>query len=182
MWAFGGQTKVYLADFESYVITNTRQRCGGFPVLRIAVGFIVLSLLSGRLSAQQADAPDPLLRAPHVEVVATGDPAQRPAALGTLYVSFVGLQVADGFLTWNLLHSGASELNPVVSPVLGNPFALTGFKVVGTAATIFLVERLRHKHPRAAVWTMVAINVGMGLAVLHNASSAAVSTSNTSPR
>jgi hypothetical protein len=57
-----------------------------------------------------------------------------------------------------------------VSPASGNAVVLTGFKVVGTAATIFLVERLRHKHPRGAVWTMVAINVGMGLAVLHNAS------------
>jgi hypothetical protein len=66
--------------------------------------------------------------------------------------------------------------------VSGNPFALTGFKVVGTTATIFLVERLRHKHPRAAVWTMVAINVGMGLAVLHNVSIAPISTTNTSPR
>ena len=136
------------------MITNTRQRCGGFPVLRIAVGFIVLSLLSGRLSAQQqADCSRTLLlRAPHVEVVATGDPAPRPAALGTLYVSFVGLQVKSPMDSspGTLLHSGASELNPVVSPVSGNPLALTGFKVVGTAATIVLVERLRHKHPRGA--------------------------------
>ena len=151
-------------------------------MLRTTVVLIVLTLLSGRLSAQQADVPDPLLREPHVDVVATGNPAPRPAALRPLYVSFVGLEVADGFLTWNLLHSGASELNPVASPVSGNPFALTGFKVVGTAATIFLVERLRHKHPRAAVWTMVAINVGMGLAVLHNASIAPISTTNISPR
>ena len=149
---------------------------------RIAVGFIVLSLLSGRLSAQQADAPDSLLRSPHVEVVTPNDRAPRPAALAPLYVSFVGLEVADGFLTWNLLHSGASELNPVVSPVSGNPLFLTGFKLVGTATTIVLVERLRHNHPRAAVWTMVAINVGMGLAVLHNVAIGPIPATNTSPR
>jgi hypothetical protein len=149
-------------------------------MLRITMGLIVLSLLSGRLSAQQADAPDPLLRSPHVEAVTTSDSAPRPAALGPLYLSFVGLEVADGLLTWNLLNSGASEINPVVSPASGNAFVLTGVKVVGTAATIVLVERLRHKHPRAAVWTMVAINVGMGLAVLHNASIAPLMTSSSS--
>jgi hypothetical protein len=151
-------------------------------VSRITVAFIVLSLLPGRLSAQQADAADPPSPSPHVDVVTTGERASRPAALGPLYVSFVGLEVADGFLTWNLLHSGGSELNPVASPVSGNALALTGFKAVGTAATIVLVERLRHKHPRAAVWTMVAINVGMGLTVLHNASIAPTSSTNSITR
>jgi hypothetical protein len=32
------------------------------------------------------------------------------------------------------------------------------------------------------VWTMVAINVGMGFAVLHNASITPISTTNISPR
>jgi len=151
-------------------------------VSRFAVGFIVLSLLPGRVSAQQPDAADRPLLSSHVEVVTAGDHAPRPAALAPLYVSFVGLEVADGLLTWNLLHSGGSELNPVVSPATGNALALTGFKAVGTAATIVLVERLRHKHPRAAVWTMVAINVGMGFAVVHNASIAPVSSTNANTR
>jgi hypothetical protein len=78
------------------------------------------------------------------------------------------LLASDGYLTWTAVHHGAVEQNVIVKPVAGNAPGLLGVKVGMSVATILLMERLRHDHPRAAVWMMVALNSGASWVVWRN--------------
>jgi Domain of unknown function (DUF5658) len=97
---------------------------------------------------------------------ATG-PAHRPAALIPLYSSFAALQVLDVHSTWQALNQGAREVNPMVAPIAGtHGFPL--LKVASTTATIIATERIRKRHPRAAVVVMIAANSAYAMIVAHN--------------
>ena len=96
-------------------------------------------------------------------------PVPPPALMAPLYSSFVGLAAADGYLTWQAVHGGAVETNPMVAPIARNASGLTAFKFATGAATFLAVERIRRDHPRAAMWIMAAANGGMVWVVWHNA-------------
>jgi hypothetical protein len=138
---------------------QNRRACRITQVVRSAA--IVAGLLLAFAGRASADPPSPLTFAPT-------DPPPRPALLLPLYASYVGLQVTDGYLTWTAVHHGAVEQNVIVKPIAGNAPGLLGVKVGISVATILLMERLRHDHPRAAVWMMVALNSGASWVVWRN--------------
>lgn len=93
----------------------------------------------------------------------------RPGALPVLYLSLDVLQGLDVYTTARNLARGSEELNPLVRPVAGNPWAMTAVKSVSTAASIYVAERLWRKHRVAAVALTVASNVLIGAVVAQNA-------------
>jgi len=108
--------------------------------------------------------------APIFTMAVTVRPLSTPTLMTPLYSSFATLTASDGYLTWQAVHRGGGvEENPLAAPVAANPIGLTTFKVVTGAATLLAVERLRHDHPRSAMWMMLAVNGGMTWVVLHNA-------------
>ena len=93
---------------------------------------------------------------------------RRPAALLPLYISFASLQALDLASTTRALDRGAHEANPIVAPLTSSTSALIAVKAGSTAAIIYLTERLRKRHPVAAVVLMVGLNAGYASLIAHN--------------
>jgi len=102
------------------------------------------------------------------DALAIHPPTARPTQLVTLYVSFATLQALDIASTRKALGSGGVEANPVVAPLAGSPVALTVAKVGAAGAMIYASERLWKPHRKAALLTMIGLNVAYATAVAHN--------------
>jgi hypothetical protein len=122
-----------------------------------------------------------LMALPHVEHSWAIDPQRqpferiqplemsRPASLVPLYLTFASLQVLDTDSTIEALSRGYRESNPLLEPVSGHRGAMLAVKAGVTLGTIMLVERVwKGRHRRAAVLTMIGLNVGYGLIVASN--------------
>jgi hypothetical protein len=94
---------------------------------------------------------------------------ERPAALVPLYASFAALQGADLVLTRRAIARGATEANPVMRGVVGSPAGFFAAKAGLTATTILFTEKLRKRHPKAAVVLLVALDAALAVVVTHNA-------------
>ena len=95
----------------------------------------------------------------------------RPAALVPMYASFVTLQALDFVSTTRALSNpNASEANPVMRGVVGSPAAFLAVKAGSTAATIWIAEKWRRKHPVRAMIFMASTNAAMAAVVAHNMS------------
>jgi hypothetical protein len=92
-------------------------------------------------------------------------PARRPAALPALYVSLVGLQIFDGYSTTRGLNQGASESNPLMAGIAGNPYALWAVKSGTTALSIHVTERLWKRGHRGQAVAVMAISNALMVAV-----------------
>jgi hypothetical protein len=87
--------------------------------------------------------------------------------LGSMYASFVALQVADVHSTSRALGAGAREANPML-PFAGNTAAMYGVKAASSAATIYLVNRIARQNRTAAIVLMAAFNSAYSVIVAHN--------------
>jgi uncharacterized protein DUF5658 len=95
----------------------------------------------------------------------------RPAALVPMYASFVTLQALDFVSTTRALsNANAYEANPVMRGVVGSPAAFLAVKAGSTAATIWIAEKWRKKHPVRAMIFMASTNAAMAAVVAHNMS------------
>ena len=92
----------------------------------------------------------------------------RRGVLVPLYVSYAALQALDAHSTFRALGGGSSEINPVMRGAAGNPVALVAIKASLAASTIYLVEKVRAQHRRAALVLMTALNSAYALVVAHN--------------
>jgi hypothetical protein len=92
----------------------------------------------------------------------------RPPALPALYVSFAALQALDVHSTMTAVEAGRSEANPAIKELVRQPAAFVAAKVVATAATLYISERLWRRHRVAAVVLMVAVNGAYGAIVARN--------------
>ena len=95
----------------------------------------------------------------------------RPAALVPMYASFVTLQALDFVSTTRALsNANAYEANPVMRGVVGSPAAFLAVKAGSTAATIWIAEKWRRKHPVRAMIFMASTDAAMAAVVAHNMS------------
>jgi hypothetical protein len=85
-----------------------------------------------------------------------------------LYVSYAALQIVDVHSTTRALDRGEVEANVVLRGLAGSPVPLTLVKASATAATIYLVERVRRKSRKAAILTMVGLNSAYATIVATN--------------
>jgi len=97
--------------------------------------------------------------------------ATRPSALPALYVSLASLQAYDGYSTTRGVRNGATEANPLVGGLAGQPAAFWTVKALSTVTTIYFAEQLWRQHKRGqAIMTMVVANAVMGAVAAHNMS------------
>jgi hypothetical protein len=92
----------------------------------------------------------------------------RPAALIPLYVGFGSVQALDVHSTLLAIDRGARETNPLVRFTTGSPAGLIALKTGSTAGVIYLTEKLRKRHPVAAVLVMIGLNSGYAMVAAHN--------------
>jgi hypothetical protein len=95
--------------------------------------------------------------------------ATRPSMLPAMYVSLAGLQAYDGYSTLRGVRAGATEANPLVGGLAGQPAAFWAVKALSTVTTIYFAEQLWRQRKRGqAIVTMVAANAVMGAVAAHN--------------
>lgn len=101
-------------------------------------------------------------------VLARRDEISRPAILLPLYVSYAALNGFDADSTRRAVRAGASEGNPVLSPFAGNTAAMIAVKTGFAAVTIVGIEKIRKKHPRAAIVFMAIATSAYAIVAAHN--------------
>jgi hypothetical protein len=92
----------------------------------------------------------------------------RPAALTPLYAGYAGLNVADMDSTRRALGNGNARENNPAAGALGGGLVMMSAKAAVTAAVIVAGEKMRKKHPKAAVGFVAALDAVMAVVVLHN--------------
>jgi hypothetical protein len=124
--------------------------------------------------AQDETARDPDALAEHQVNEAVTPPPQsaRSAALFVptmaMYAAYGTLQALDVHSTLRAIDRNGVEGNPLLRPVATSPAGLTAFKAASTAGIIYLTERLRKKHPVAALAFGIGVNSLQAFVVLHN--------------
>ena len=101
--------------------------------------------------------------------VTTNRSLSRPAALPLLYASYAVLQAYDVRSTTQALGRGASEVNPLMQGVAGNPAGLVTLKAATTVGTVFAAEKLWRRHRTAALALMAVSNGVMATIAANNA-------------
>ena len=90
------------------------------------------------------------------------------AVLPSMYAAMVTLQALDTHSTLRALDSGHAENNPLMRWSVQHPVALVAMKASATAATIYVAEKIRKKHPKRALGFIAAVNTAYVLVVIHN--------------
>ena len=86
-----------------------------------------------------------------------------------LYATYGVLQALDVHSTLRALDDGRGvEANPLLRSVVSSPTGFIAFKVASTAGVVFLVERLRKKHPVAAFALGIGVTSLQAFVVMHN--------------
>ena len=130
-----------------------------------------LGLFLMAASATAADADATALEPGVTFAKKAAEHPSRGAALPILYGALAGLQAYDGWSTVSGVRRGATEANPALAGVAGNPGAMWALKVGATSASVYAAERMWRRHRRVeAVATMVAVNSMMIAVAAHNAS------------
>jgi uncharacterized protein DUF5658 len=152
---------------------------------RTIAGVVLMALLGGSLPAAAADAdassvvtvvqPAALPRLAgdvdwSLAPVQLGGP-KRGAVLPLLYGTLAGLNAFDAHSTTRGVAGGATEANPLMRAVVGNPAAIWAVKGGVTIASIAVAERLWRQHHRgSAIAVMVISNGMMAVVAARNAS------------
>ena len=92
-----------------------------------------------------------------------------PALHASLSTAFAGLQALDTATTLSSVHARtAVEANPLMGDLAKRPAAFICLKAGLTMTTILSMRALSRNHPKAAVLTMIALNVGSAFVVGSN--------------
>jgi hypothetical protein len=103
--------------------------------------------------------------------VQIGGRSNSRGVLPALYLSLAGLNAFDAYSTTRGLAGGATESNPLMKPMAGNPAVLWAVKGAVTATSIVMAERLWKSNRKAqAVAVMVISNGMMAMVAARNAS------------
>ena len=130
------------------------------------LGFTVMMLLAGSTSVRAEEAGAITVRA--AEVAPPSPWASKPLQK-SLFATYAMLQVLDVVSTTHAINSGNGvEANPMVGDLASHPVAFAATKGAMTASTLFLMHRVGKKHPKAAVITMIAFNIGYSYVVSRN--------------
>ena len=133
-------------------------------LLRPVAAVILFSIASPAWAAEPAEAV-----APSAAVAAAWAQEKRQlpssAALKTLYGSYGALQTLDMVSTIQARNAGAREVNPVMAGSYGQA---TAVKVLLAAGTVAAVRALDKKNHKAALITMIALNVATASIVANN--------------
>jgi hypothetical protein len=121
----------------------------------------------GTTAAAQSSPEAPVL----VVTISAPAPPSRGLVLPALYLSLGALEAYDGYSTSQGIQGGASEGNPLMGGVAGNPAALWAVKAGATIASIYVAERLWRQHHRGHAIALLAVANGiMAFVAASNAS------------
>jgi hypothetical protein len=157
------------------------------PARLFGAFLIVVFLASSPVSAQEAprsDARDetleqgidlsidesiPDVSPPGPAVTKAPDTLASGAPRLALYATYGVMQALDVHSTLRALDDGSGvEANPLLRSVVSSPTGFIAFKVASTAGVVFLVERLRKKHPVAAFALGIGVTSLQAVVVMHN--------------
>lgn len=85
-----------------------------------------------------------------------------------LYGSMLVLQGLDVHSTLRAIDAGHHEQNPLMRWTVSHPAAFISMKAAASAATIYVAEKIRKRHPKRALLFMAAVNSAYALIVVHN--------------
>ena len=117
------------------------------------------------LAANRAATPGPARSSTPAPAALTPRPGF--PVVGSLYASFVALQVLDVHSTSKALANGAHEANPML-PFAGNTGAMLGVKAASSACTLYIANRVARRNKTAAIVLMAALNSAYSVIVAHN--------------
>jgi hypothetical protein len=135
---------------------------------------LVVSLVAPRIALAQdvqaaSQQPPPValeVRTPEANPVR--EPAAHPrGVLLPLYSGFATMEALDVHSSLRARAHGGVERNPLLAGV-SNPVAFSLLKAGAAASTIYLIDRLHPHHRKAAIITMISIDVAYGIVVAHN--------------
>jgi len=86
----------------------------------------------------------------------------------SLYIGFATTQVLDVHSTLRALDAGHREANPMMQWATDRPAAFVALKTATTAGTLFVAERVRRHHPKAALIMMTALDTAYSFVVAKN--------------
>ena len=78
------------------------------------------------------------------------------------------LQGLDVHSTLRAIDAGHHEQNPLMRWTVSHPAAFISMKAAASAATIYVAEKIRKRHPKRALLFMAAVNSAYALIVVHN--------------
>lgn len=131
------------------------------PVFGVAAVFLAVAV---PVAAQEPGTQG--LVAPSAAVAAAwAKEASTPGSLKALYTSYGVLQGLDMWSTILARHNGAREMNPLMNTGFAGASLVKGLMTTGTFAAVNSLEK---KNRKAAVVTMVALNVVNAAVVAHN--------------
>ena len=85
-----------------------------------------------------------------------------------LYGGLIVLQGLDVHSTLRAIDAGYYEQNPLMRWTVAHPAAFISMKAAASAATIYMAEKIRKRHPKHAMLFMAAVNSAYALIVVHN--------------
>jgi hypothetical protein len=88
--------------------------------------------------------------------------------LTALLVSHIVLQGLDVHSTLRGLERGAVETNVLMRPAVKSRATFIVVKSLGTAGVTTLFKKAAKRKPRAAIWTLLAANVGYAVVIARN--------------
>ncbi len=91
-----------------------------------------------------------------------------PSASIAMYSIYGMLQVLDVHSTQQALGENAVEANPILRPFASSAIGLMSIKAASSAGVMYLMERVRKKHPAAALALAIGINSLQAMVVVHN--------------
>jgi hypothetical protein len=128
---------------------------------------VALSLALSMVGTAQVRAADDEEQQARTMVRTASD---RPARLRSLYISLAALQVLDVHSTKLALGSNAQarETNPIIASLGGSTAGMIALKASAAVSMYYMSEQLWKKNRKAAILTMIALNVGYGVVVANN--------------
>ena len=134
-------------------------------LLQSIAGVLVLSVAAPAFAAGKAEPTAPSAAVAAAWAKETQHKAPSSASLKALYGSYGALQTLDMVSTIKARQQGAREANPMMTGSYGQASAT---KVLLAAATVMGVKAIEKKNKKAAVVTMVALNVATAAVVVNN--------------
>ena len=120
----------------------------------------------GASSARLASAP--IAAAETREETSGAQTSPPPHAFSSLYVGLITAQALDVHSTIRALDAGHKEANPLMRWATDSPITLVAFKTAATAGTMYIIERVRKKHPKRALVLLGVIDSAYVFVVAHN--------------
>jgi hypothetical protein len=90
------------------------------------------------------------------------------AVFPALYSGFIATQALDVHSTLRAIDGGAVEANAAMRWATESPARFIALKSATTTGIVFLVEKVRKRHPKTAMFLLVGLNSASAVIVAHN--------------